>query len=125
MGFFSKIFKKKKGGTFFGNLIRGVASTATGGVLGSGKKLAEWQAKEEQKEYEQALAEQQALIKNSAGYKQGADIAQPFSGVLTDSPEAKKLQNNQVKAWLKRNWYIVAIPVVALVGAVIYFARRK
>lgn len=36
MGFLSGLFKKKPGGTFFGNLIRGVTSSATGGMLGSG-----------------------------------------------------------------------------------------
>lgn len=36
MGFLSGLFKKKPGGTFFGNLLRAGASMATGGVLGSG-----------------------------------------------------------------------------------------
>lgn len=39
MGFFKSIFKKKKGGTLVGNLIRSVASGYTGGVLGSGANM--------------------------------------------------------------------------------------
>lgn len=30
------LFSKKPGGTFFGNLLRGVANKATGGILGNG-----------------------------------------------------------------------------------------
>lgn len=124
MGFLSGIFKKKKGGTFFGNLIRGVASTATGGILGSGKELAEWQAKEEKKEYEQALAEQQALIQQSNAYKQGVDLAQPVADYTVNSPQAKQLQNQQVKAWFSRNWWMVAVPVVLVIGLVVYLKKK-
>lgn len=38
MGFFD-IFKRKPGGTDFGNLLRGVASQATGGILGHGTMM--------------------------------------------------------------------------------------
>lgn len=37
MSFLSKIFKKKPGGSFIGNLFRKVASSATGGLIGSGQ----------------------------------------------------------------------------------------
>ena len=36
MGFLGNLFKKKPGGTLVGNILRGVASNATGGILGSG-----------------------------------------------------------------------------------------
>lgn len=39
MSFLKKIFKPKAGGTFVGNLLRGAASQATGGVLGQGAML--------------------------------------------------------------------------------------
>jgi hypothetical protein len=35
-GLFSRIFKRKPGGTMVGNLIRGVAKGYTGGLLGTG-----------------------------------------------------------------------------------------
>jgi hypothetical protein len=47
MGFFKNLFKKKKGGTLVGNLIRGVASSASGGLLGQGRELAKWEAQQE------------------------------------------------------------------------------
>lgn len=37
MAFLGGLFKKKPGGTFVGNLIRGVASGVTGGLIGNGK----------------------------------------------------------------------------------------
>lgn len=39
MGFLKKLFKKKKGGTKLGNLIRGVANKVSGGKLGTGKNM--------------------------------------------------------------------------------------
>lgn len=39
MSFISKLFKRKPGGTVIGNLIRGVANTASGGVLGNGQMM--------------------------------------------------------------------------------------
>ena len=49
MGFFKNIFKRKKGGTTVGNLIRGVASSVTNGAFGNGRDLSIWEAKQEQK----------------------------------------------------------------------------
>ena len=37
--FFKRLFKRKRGGTFFGNLIRKVASHYTYGILGQGVGL--------------------------------------------------------------------------------------
>lgn len=39
MGFLKNVFKRKEGGTFFGNIIRTVAKTYTGGILGSGAQM--------------------------------------------------------------------------------------
>ena len=43
MGFLKGLFKKKPGGTGFGNFLRGVSSSVTGGALGSGRGLAKWE----------------------------------------------------------------------------------
>lgn len=39
MSFFSKIFKKKPGGTLFGNLLRIGAKSVSGGLLGNGANM--------------------------------------------------------------------------------------
>lgn len=39
MGLLKKVFKRKEGGTFLGNMIRKVASSYTGGILGSGAQM--------------------------------------------------------------------------------------
>lgn len=129
MGFFSNIFKKKKGGTFFGNLVRGVANTATGGILGTGKELATWQAKTEESEYNKALAENQRLIEQSKGFGMGSEMGAPLKGevdnFMNDSDVAKQVQNQQVQAWVSRNWWVIALPVVGVTALVIYLIKRK
>lgn len=47
MSFFSNLFKRKRGGTFVGNMIRRVASSKTYGILGSGRGLRNWEARQE------------------------------------------------------------------------------
>jgi hypothetical protein len=39
MSWLKNLFKKKPGGTVFGNMLRGVAKTATGGILGNGANM--------------------------------------------------------------------------------------
>lgn len=73
MGFFKKLFKRKPGGTMFGNLLRGVSSQVTGGILGSGIGLQQWEQKEAQKAHnQQQIANQQAAL--NAGKQFGAAI---------------------------------------------------
>ena len=50
MGFFKKLFKRKKGGSFVGNLIRKVAKNKTGGLLGNGAGLRRWERRQKAKE---------------------------------------------------------------------------
>jgi len=129
MGFLSGLFKRKEGGTFFGNLIRGAASNATGGLLGQGKDLAKWQSGQEQSDYEEALAKNQQLILQSQGYNDGVALSNDPANALKEftqnSSEAQKFQNGQVTAWLKRNWLMVTIPLVSVVTVVIVLFKRK
>lgn len=137
MGFFKKLFRKKKGGTFFGNLFRGAANKLTGGILGSGRQLAKNDAKIEQREYQAELNRLKAQAKRQAtkdfqaskAYQLGSSVASPFKGnvdkLSKNSEGAKAFQNQQVGAWLKRNWWKIALPFTAIIGAVVYFARKS
>ena len=111
MGFFKNLFKKKKGGTFFGNLLRKGASTVTGGILGSGAGLAAWEAKQEQKDIEAQMAANQNMLEKMAAQK--AALNKAGKAVLT-SDEAKPLTNLGAKAWLAKNWKWLLIPVAIL-----------
>ncbi|UAY54794.1 hypothetical protein [Arachidicoccus terrestris] len=51
------LFSKKPGGTFFGNLLRGVANTATGGLLGNGDNMIPVGGTMTNKEYARRIAE--------------------------------------------------------------------
>ena len=131
MGFFKKLFKKKRGGSFVGNLIRGVASNATGGILGSGAGLAKWEAKQDQKEYDAAL--QKAVnekLQQNAAFIKGQQTAQNngLSNIpdrYLDTPQGKKAKNTVVKSWFKDNWWKVVIPAVALLFGVFHFAKKS
>lgn len=126
MGFFKKLFKKKENGTFFGNLLRGAANKATGGLLGNGVALQAWQAKQDQKLLEQQQADyikqQQA---QQIGGLVGSTLQPHFNQASTNSTLARGFQNQQIGAWAKRNWYFIAIPVVAVTGLIIYLFKKK
>lgn len=123
MGFFKNIFKRKKGGTKLGNLIRGVASSSTGGMLGSGQGLARWEAKQEGREPIQALP---ALT--SKGYKQlGEDLInkQVVPLMANGGGNSPMIGESVLMHSLKKNWYLVAGVVIALVGGTYLLTRKK
>lgn len=125
MGFFKNIFKKKKGGTFFGNLIRGVSSKATGGILGSGAELAKWEAEQAQKEQDAMLKQQ---IENTSAYKAGSAIgltAKPYVDGALASPPVENAKKAMILDWLKANWLKIIVPIVLLTGLIIWLFRRK
>lgn len=132
MGFFKTLFKKKKGGTFFGNLIRGAANKATGGILGNGVQLAKNDAKIEQREYNQAVqAQVQKQLRASQAYQAGQTATPSVVGKSanlratlpgeSDTPSGK----TDVGAWLKKNWYFVAGPVGLIVVVVLAMKAGK
>ncbi|AXH78170.1 MAG: structural protein [Bacteriophage sp.] len=75
MGLLKKIFKKKPGGTFFGNLIRAGVSKVSGGILGSGANrlpLVEGAQQQQTNQNIQENASQSALAQTLSGLLQGA-----------------------------------------------------
>ena len=125
MGFFKNIFKKKKGGTFVGNLIRGVASTATGGVLGSGAGLANWEAEQEAKELN-ALKAQIASQQKQINAKQfGADLVNSAIKNGTGGQTDPNVGESIVLTTLKKWWWAVLLLFVAFGTAVYFIARPK
>lgn len=123
MGFLSGLFKRKKGGTFVGNLIRGAASKATGGILGSGAGLAAWEAKEAQKVTD-GLHDQIANLTSKMNSKQmGADLV---TSTLKNSPVDKTSPNageSVVLETLKSNWGYILGGLIGL-GGLIYLLVR-
>lgn len=118
MGFFKNIFKKKKGGTFFGNLLRGASNKLSGGVLGNGKQLAKQDLKFEQAEYDK-------LVRQSPAYKQGASAAQPLASRLENTAEVKDAKKSLALAWIKKNWWMIVAPLVLIVGVTFFISKRK
>ena len=105
MGFFKKIFKRKKGGTFFGNLLRSTASAATGGILGSGVGLAKWEAKQDTA-YQQAqldaitAANEKKLAAINAQQKAIDDATKR----VLQSKEGQQVANTGGKMWFQAHF---------------------
>jgi hypothetical protein len=125
MGFFKKLFKRKKGGTFLGNLFRGVVNKASGGLLGNGRDLRRWEAKQEQKELEKQqkmLLDQQRMqrppdMTNSDGFRMGAQIGGKINPRSAEAPTAS--QTSKIKKFLKEKWYFVVGGAALIVGLIV------
>lgn len=102
MGFLGKLFKRKKGGTLVGNLIRGVANTASGGILGNGQQL----LKDE--------PEQKVLLPQNPTYQAGQNIGTNINDQIQQIPVVVQYKQNAIVDSLKKNWYLVLFPVLLL-----------
>lgn len=132
------LFKKKAGGTKVGNFIRGVASTATGGLLGAGANMIKLEPSQESHD---------ALVKNAQITQTGNVVGQYLADKVTpviqetvekldDNPKAQSIIDGlrdaglklgkesmlrKVKDWLAKNWFFLLIPL----GLLLYFLFRR
>lgn len=113
MGFIKKLFKRKPGGTFAGNLIRGVANNLSGGALGNGYFKIPHGATAPQVSNDQAKA---AAIKSAQVFNQEV-------GQTGKAPEVTGLKvPAEMQEMMKKYWWIAALG-----AAVVYvnpFKRR-
>jgi hypothetical protein len=125
MGFLSGLFKKKKGGTMFGNLLRGVSSKVTGGLLGSGAGLQAWEESQNQTELND-LQKQLMVSNNRAnnGFAAGQKMAMAGIEAAGGQPNATIGQSVFTET-LKKNWYFVLGGVIAIVGIVYLIVKPK
>lgn len=124
MSFFSKIFRKKPGGTFFGNLIRQVANEASGGLLGTGKNrvpigetVAHWNkvhgiSPMEAKTVPLITARTQVQLDKS-----GKQVS-PSGGSFMDKAKAEIAK---AWTWVKKNVLIFSLAVAAVAAAAYFF----
>ena len=106
------IFKSKPGGSFLGNMVRGVASKFTGGILGGGAML------------NASLGKQQAAqdeIDRATMLAKGVAMA-AAGGVIGDNPKVQKLIASGI--WEKYKYFIIG-GAVAIIGTIIYLATKK
>ena len=133
MGFFKNIFKKKKGGTLVGNLLRGVSSAATGGILGSGAGLAKWEAEQEQKEMERLYGKASLPAVSGGGVAyDGRQIGRNLvNGVVVPAAASNggaggsNIGENVILETLKKRWYYVLGGLIVFGGLIWYVARPK
>lgn len=133
MGFFKDIFKKKKGGTFVGNLLRKSAFEASGGLFGSGKKLNEW---EKQNGYTPTLFVKGLDVNNvkhdlppgdpsNIIEDFGTGLGKPFADKINKSQTVKDAKMTLTMNWLKKNAVKIVVALVAIVVASRYLGRTK
>ncbi|ASQ41220.1 structural protein [Flavobacterium phage FLiP] len=123
MGFLKKVFKRKEGGTFLGNIIRGVASNYTGGILGSGAQMKKGPSVQEQ--IDQALANSQAGASQQQVVSSPAPSPlDPLSAKLNDFL-SKSTKDVTIQGGLDKNtkWYIGG--ALGAVLLVVLLTRKK
>lgn len=118
MGFLKNIFKKKKGGTFVGNLLRGASSSVTGGILGSGAGLRRWE--DQQRGINPENQQMDGRQMGSDFINKGVAPFMANSGGASDPTiGASVLKEN-----LKKNWLYVVAGLGTVIGGT-YFITRK
>ena len=125
MGFLKNIFKRKKGGTLVGNLLRGVSSAATGGILGSGAGLAAWEAKQDQKELEQYRQAQLDGRQMGANLVNNVAVPAMASANGGNTPGGNKIGQSVFFETLKQKWYYAVGAVLAIGGGAYWIGNRK
>jgi ABC-type phosphate transport system auxiliary subunit len=111
MGFFKKLFKRKKGGTFFGNLLRKVSNKASGGILGNGDDLRAWEAKQAP----QTIPAQAVTLS-----KQAKTV---MESVHDATAPPKVSFADKAKVFFKKYWYIPTTLVLLIIGLIVYKKR--
>lgn len=113
MGLFKNLFKRKKGGTLVGNLIRGVANSATGGILGNGSMLIK----------DEPVNNPTIKVANPNAYQIGQNLgvnATPYVKPHLDSLEKEAELN-----YLKKNWWKLLIGLVSIIGLTVLILKKS
>jgi hypothetical protein len=110
MGLLKGLFKRKEGGTFFGNVIRGVGDKFTGGMMSVVNP-----APIGLNQSSQPNAQLQNTAYQSGGLL-GSLVNAQTNNSLPDTFESAKKEGTKalVMYYLKAYWYILAIPVIYL-----------
>ncbi|MFP5081624.1 hypothetical protein [Pedobacter sp. JCM 36344] len=127
MAFLKNIFKKKEGGSFFGNILRGVGSTVAPGVLGTGKGLVPLgtaaqiaAASGDTVKYE---AEMKKLEKKAPSVF--SQLLGVFGGYAASTPQGqqvvKEIASETIAAKAKQIWLYAALAA----AAVYFFVTNK
>lgn len=126
MGFLSGLFKRKKGGTKLGNMLRGVASTATGGLLGSGAGLKAWEESQNLSEIQDLKMQLMKANQPNKGFQAGQNFVTKVALPLTEGGQPNPTIGQSVLTEsLKKNWYFIAGGVLALVAGMYFIMKPK
>lgn len=118
MGLFKNVFKRKEGGTFLGNMVRGVARQYSGGLLGNGMMMLKpGQSAKSNNELTSA--------KVVSALKQGANATVDSLGnMLVNEQPAGEQVVTKAKFVMQKYGVYIAGGVAALVG-LFFLTKRK
>lgn len=119
MSFFKNLFKRKPGGTFFGNLLRGVANKATGGLLGNGAMMISQEDADKRDLSDADFIAKYGKTKTNVPVQS----VQPNPNIMSVSQSLDNNTKNQVNdgkrqalmETIKKRWYLVLFPVVLII----------
>lgn len=132
MSLLKKVFKKKPGGTFVGNLIRGAVKKTTGidipkpaapaapaatGITPD--QLGEVLGNVLNKQYADKPG---SLINKIASTEAGGNLLDSATNAAMQS--AQNSVKMQLKAWFKKNWMLVVFPILGLVSILFYMFKK-
>lgn len=108
MSFFKNIFKKKKGGTLVGNLLRSTASAYTGGILGQGANM---------------LPLDDIQVSSQPTRQEIATKLVSKAGI-NELPQVKSTKTQVFIAGLKQNIVWVVTGIIVLIVGVWFFTKK-
>lgn len=123
MGFLKNIFKRKVGGTFFGNLLRSVAHTATGGLLGNGAMMLH--AGDVQNDQAQKIMASNQKLQNALKQMQVSSVQ---GGVIANKNHGKPqigIMDKMKMFYIQHKEYVLAAAGVVVAAAAYYFIKKN
>jgi hypothetical protein len=122
MGFLSNLFKRKPGGTVIGNLFRGVASAASGGILGNGAMMISQQDADKRDltdaDYEKKYSQTKAGVP-----VQAQTVVDPNTGQVVTTPATGVTFASKVKDFFKQPMVRLLLALASGIGIVILIIK--
>lgn len=131
--FLGGLFKRKPGGTFFGNLLRKTAGAATGGILGNGAMMISQEDADKRdlsdSDYiaKYGMTKAGAVIPTIQPQRQILPVQQQLDNSLKQQFDKAKEDTKKkgFKEFLNKYWWALLAPLGLLILTIIYFAKPR
>lgn len=126
MGFLDGLFKKKRGGTFVGNLLRGAANTVSDGLIGNGAQLSKWESEQDELDYKEQYKKRKESLLDNPAYNIGNQIGNASNKHLPpiDEDVRKNVTSNAIGVLLKKYALYIAGGLLALILCIWFIIKK-